>query len=81
MCLCKDDFVRTTVDLPDALFRKTKAVAALRGSSLKNLIVQAVEKEVNGSVANGRKVKLPLVRMPKGGKIDVEGFDFDDILA
>lgn len=81
MLFCKDDFVRTTVDLPDALFRKRKAVAALWRSSLKNLIVQAVEKEVNGSAANGRKIHLPLVRMPKDGKINVKGFDFDDILA
>jgi hypothetical protein len=75
-------FMRTTVDLPDDLFRKTKAIAALRGSSLKSLIVQAVEKEVNGgSAKDGKKVRLPLVRMPIGRKLHPERIDFDDLLA
>ena len=43
MLIC---FVRITIDLPDALHRKTKAVAALRGSSMKDVIVQAVERAV-----------------------------------
>jgi hypothetical protein len=82
MCLCEAVFMRTTVDLPDPLFRRTKAIAALRGSTLKDLIVQAVEKEVNGQTQEqGERVKFPLVRMPKGKKVDLSGFDFDDLLA
>jgi hypothetical protein len=42
----------TTVDLPDPLFRRAKAIAALRGSALKDLIVQAAEKEVKGQALN-----------------------------
>ena len=41
--------MRTTIDIPDALFRKTKATSALRGTSLKALIVSAIEKEVSGA--------------------------------
>ena len=74
--------MRTRVDLPDALFRKTKAVAALQGTSLKGLITRAVEKEVNSpAAAPGHKVRLPLVRMPGGRKVNLEGLDFDDLLA
>ena len=74
--------MRTTVDLPDALFRKTKAVAALRGSSLKDLIAHAIEKEVNSpSPAGVAKVRLPLVVMPEGRKVNLEGLNFDDLFA
>jgi hypothetical protein len=76
--------MRTTVDLPDSLFRKTKAVAALRGSSMKDLIVQALDREVTGRAATEpkrRRVKLPLIQSPGGRKVDLTNFDFDDLLG
>ncbi len=53
--------MRTTIDMPDALFRKTKAVAALRGSSMKELIIHAVEREVTAIAppAKRKRIKLP----------------------
>lgn len=76
--------MRTTIDMPDALFRKTKAVAALRGSSLKDVIVQAVERELNEStqtVSAGKRVKLPVIRGTTGRKLDLSNFNFDDLLG
>ena len=75
--------MRTTIDMPDALFRKTKAVAALRGSSMKELIIQAVERELaNASPpAKRKRVKLPLVQVWTGRKLDLTGFDFDELLG
>ena len=76
--------MRTTVDLPDALFRKSKATAALRGSSMKDLIVRAVEREVNSPApqkVSRKKVKLPLIRKWSGPKLDLTGFDFDELFG
>ncbi len=75
--------MRTTIDLPDSLFRKTKAVAALRGSSMKDLIVQALEREVTTAVtpSKRKRIKLPLIRSWKGRKLDMTGFDFDELLG
>jgi hypothetical protein len=76
--------MRTTIDMPDALFRKTKAVAALRGSSMKELIIHAVEREVTGRAGTEPKrhrVKLPLIQSPSGRKVDLTDFDFDDLLG
>lgn len=75
--------MRTTIDMPDALFRKTKAVAALRGSSMKELIVRAVEREVTAAVAPAkrRRIKLPIIQSPSGRKVDLTNFDFDDLLG
>jgi hypothetical protein len=78
--------MRTTVDLPDALFRRTKALAALRGSSMKELIVSAVEREVGGqNPAEGgqspRVVRLPLMHLRGRRQLDLSGFDFDDLLT
>ena len=74
--------MRTTIDIPDALFRRTKADAALRGTSMRELIITALEKDLNTTPANeSKRLSLPLIRMPKGKKLDLKGFDFDDLLA
>ncbi len=77
--------MRTTIDLPEALFRKTKATAALEGSSLKELIIRAIEREVGGlgvkQPAQPQRVKLPLIQLRDRRKLDLREFDFDDLLT
>lgn len=77
--------MRTTIDLPDALFRRTKAVVALRGSSMKDLIVRAIERELVAKSGNqakfSQRAKFPVVHLRSGREIDLAGFDFDDRLA
>jgi hypothetical protein len=77
--------MRTTIEIPDTLFRKTKATAALRGSTTKELIVCAIEREIANSVKSNkaapRRVKLPLIHLKSGRKLDLSNFDFDDLLA
>lgn len=49
---------------------------------MKDLIVQAIEKEVSAPTPGQRRTtKFPLVKLPKGKKVDLTGFDFDDLLT
>ena len=78
--------MRTTIDLPDALFRKTKATAAMRGSSMKDLIVRAVEREVtkeSGVLERqvAKPVRVPLIHLGRGRKLDLTKFDLDDLIS
>lgn len=74
--------MRTTIDIPDALFRKTKASAALRGTSMKELIVAALEKELLATPSpQAKPFSLPLIRLGKGKKLNLKNVDFDDLLA
>jgi hypothetical protein len=85
MLLCyREGVMRTTIDMPDALFRRTKAIAAARGVTLKQIIVNAVEHEINQPRPAGRlrrAPKLPLIHLEPGRTLDLTGFDFDDLLA
>ncbi|MEO8127260.1 MAG: hypothetical protein ABJF23_27465 [Bryobacteraceae bacterium] len=73
--------MRTTIDLPDNLFRRTKAVAALRGSSMKELIVQAIERELTTNAGKpSHRSKFPVVHLKSGRELNLTGFDFDDLL-
>ena len=38
--------MKTTIEMPDDLFRKAKAVAALRGQSLKQWLTDLLQKEI-----------------------------------
>ncbi|MGH8751562.1 MAG: hypothetical protein ACREUV_07635 [Burkholderiales bacterium] len=38
--------MKTTLEISDALFREAKATAAMRGQSLKDLITDAVRREI-----------------------------------
>jgi hypothetical protein len=40
--------MRTSIDLPDHLMKKAKLEAIERGVSMKDLIIQALEKEISG---------------------------------
>ncbi len=53
--------MRTTIDLPDPLFREAKAVAALRDQSLKDVVVSALRRELRDGRATttSRRRKRP----------------------
>lgn len=61
--------MRTTLDLPDALAKRVKLAAVQRGVSLKTLVAQALEQNLEGagSKPTGRPIRFPLVasRHPK----------------
>ena len=48
----KANVMQTVVDLPDSLYQKSKILAASRGATVEQLIVEAVAKEVQGELAS-----------------------------
>jgi hypothetical protein len=56
--------MRTTVDLPDELFRRAKSEAALRGKKLKDLIEEGLRQTLAHSPDEGALAKAPPPRKP-----------------
>ena len=80
--------MQTTVNLPDSLYQKSEALAASRGATVEQFIVEAVQKEVQGNLGSGtsgsygdREVELPVIHSRRPGSLDLSHFDFDDLLA
>ena len=81
--LWKYAFMRTTVDLPDELFQRAKARAALRGRKLREFIADSLQRAlVGGEVPTPRRVRLPLVKgdgthviNPSRGDLDASLWD------
>lgn len=74
--------MRTTIDLPDQLFRQLKSAAALKGVTLKGLITQAVARELTAGTEaeSGKRVRLPLVPSKRPGTLNVTSERLADIL-
>ncbi|HUF60793.1 MAG TPA: hypothetical protein VMN36_01850 [Verrucomicrobiales bacterium] len=56
--------MKTTVDLPDPLFRRAKATAAERGMSLKSFITAAVEQCLSAPRGSWRSALAALPTVP-----------------
>lgn len=77
--------MQTRVNLPDSLYRGSEALAASRGATVEQLIVEAVKKEVQGNPGPGtfgdREADLPVIPSKRPGALDTSNFDFDDLLS
>jgi hypothetical protein len=80
--------MQTTVNLPDSLYRKSESIAASRGVSVEQVIVEAIAKEVECDLGSDvscakahHEVVLPVIRSRRPGTLDLSRFDFDDLLA
>jgi metal-responsive CopG/Arc/MetJ family transcriptional regulator len=74
--------MRTTVDLPDQLFRELKAIAARQGTSLKTVIRTAVETEIRKTEGKvGKRLKFPLLSSHEPGSLNLTNADIDDLSA
>jgi hypothetical protein len=75
--------MRTTVDLPDELFRDLKILAIQRGTSLKELFRMAVEREL--AMARGQtepyRVQFSALSSKEPGKLDLTNANIEDLLA
>ncbi len=65
--------MRTTVDIPDPVYRRLKSRAASEGSSAKELILRGVEQVLKESKRKSRRrVKLPIVRSKRPGRVQLD---------
>ena len=74
--------MRTTVDLPDPLFRQMKSLAALRGCTLKEFIREAIQREIfSRGKEKQYRVKLPLIRSKQPGTLNLTNAEIEDLLT
>jgi len=62
--------VRTTVDIPEGVYRRLKASAAEQGCSVKELILRGVESQLENR-KRSRRIRLPVVHSRQPGKLDL----------
>jgi hypothetical protein len=71
--------MRTTVDIPDAVYRQLKAKAALAGQPVKEVILDGVRRVLEEQPPR-RRVKFPLIQAKEKRKLRLTNAQIDEIL-
>ncbi len=73
--------MRTTVDIPDPVYRRLKARAAREGRSAKELILRGVEQVLKAEPRSpGRSIKHPIVPSKRPGTVYLDNDKIYDII-
>jgi hypothetical protein len=74
--------MRTTIDIPDPVYRRLKSRAASEGSSAKELILRGVEQVLKERPRRrGRKIKLPIIRSKQPGTLELDNERIFEIIS
>ena len=72
--------MRTTVDIPDGIYRRLKSRVAREGSSTRALILKGVEEVLKPERRKaGTPVRLPIVRSKRPGTVALDNAAIYDI--
>lgn len=55
--------MRTTLDLPDDVLRRAKIEAVERGSTLRQLVIDALQREMAGSARPRKRLSRPPIKL------------------
>lgn len=73
--------MRTTVDIPDPLYRQLKTKAASEGRSVKELILRSVESELHHTKrARGKQIVAPIIKTGRPGTLDIDNAKIFEII-
>jgi hypothetical protein len=74
--------MRTTVDIPDALYRELKSRAAREKVSVKKLILRGVLVQLRERKAKrNRRIKLPIIRSKNPGTLEIDNAKIYDLIS
>lgn len=76
--------MQTTIELPKDMYTKTEQIARQKGISVQEMIVRVLEKELSSEepqISGRHAVDLPLLHSKHPATLDLDQFNFDDLLA
>jgi hypothetical protein len=73
--------MRTTVDIPDPIYRGLKKKAAREGRTIKELVLRGVEIELRTEVKKSlRRPSLPIIHSDKPGSLKLDNAKIFEII-
>ena len=74
--------MRTTIDVPDPIYRRLKTLAAKEGRSIKGFILVAVEEALKPkTTSSATRVTLPLVKSTRPGTMQLDNAKIYEIIG
>ena len=72
--------MRTTVDIPDALYRALKKKAAHEGHSVRELVLRGVELELRAKETKKRPRRPPVIDSDRPGTLELDNAKIYEII-
>ena len=72
--------MRTTIDIPDALYRRLKTRAAAEGQPAKTLILKAVEQAMAAPQRAKKRIIIPVIHSRQPGTLRLTNAEIDDLI-
>ena len=74
--------MRTTVDIPDAIYRELKSRAAVEGGTVKQLLLRGAETVLREPVAKKvRRLRAPILNAGKAGSLEIDNEAIYDLIG
>jgi len=78
--------MRTTVDIPDPLYRELKSKAAMEGRSVKELILRGVEGQLRPSAKSRqakpkKRIRIPILKSKEPGTLNLDNERIFDLIG
>jgi plasmid stability protein len=73
--------VRTTVDIPDPLYRELKIKAAGEGRSVKELVLRAVRSELQPAATPVKRRKAPIIKSKRPGTLMLDNEKIFEVIS
>jgi hypothetical protein len=73
--------MRTTIDIPDEAYRSIKVLAAERGTTVRDLVLQGVELVRRQPPTKGGRFAVPVIRSKRPGTLHLTNEQIDELTA
>jgi hypothetical protein len=73
--------MRTTIDIPDDLYKKLKSKAALEGTSVRNLTQAAQSLLESEKLPPIRKFRVPVIHSSRPGTLNMTNEEIDELIS
>jgi hypothetical protein len=74
--------MRTTIDIPDEIYRAVKVMAAERDTTVREIALRGIQLALAGADEKPvRRLKLPLIRSSQPGTLDLTNEQIDELTA
>jgi hypothetical protein len=74
--------MRTTLDIPDEVYRRLKVKAAMEGETLREIALRGILREIESVEGNPiRKLELPLIPSSRPGTLNLTNEQIDELTA
>ena len=74
--------MRTTIDIPDEIYRVLKIKAARQGEPVRQIVLRGIQRELEGTGEKPvRKLQLPLIHSSRPGTLHLTNEQIDELTA